>query len=120
MFRRIIFTVVAFFALAASAVQARPYADPARSFAENIYGSRVDARGLTLRVGSSGCTSKDSFVMRVRGPERRPTVTAMRVRRDMCKGMFRVVEFTWSYRELGIRRGSRIRVLNPVIEADRG
>jgi hypothetical protein len=51
----------------------------------------------------------------VHGSERRPAVTAMRVKRDMCKAMFRIVEFTWSYRELGVRRGARIRVMNPVI-----
>lgn len=115
MFRRLIFTVVAFFALAASAVQARPHGQ--QTGPEAIYGSRVDARGLTLRVGSNGCTAKDSFAMHVLKPRHRVLVTAMRTRPDYCKASFRIVEFTWSHRELGARRGDRIRVLNPVIEA---
>ena len=116
MFRRFVMLFAAFFALAASVAQARPYADPARPYPEPIYGSRVDARGLTLRVGSSGCTRKESFEMIVRGSPRRATVTAMRVKRDMCRAMFRIVEFTWSWRELELRRGARIRVLNPHAE----
>ena len=115
MFRRIIFTLAAFFALFASAVQARPHGQ--LTGPETIYGSRVDARGLTLRVGSNGCTTKESFVMKVRGSARRALVTAMRTRPDYCKASFRIVQFTWSYRELGVRRGTRIRVLNPVIES---
>lgn len=113
MFRRLIFTFAAFLALAASAVQARPHGPPAAPTVEPIHGARVDAEGLTLRVGSNGCTRKESFRMRVRGPARRPVVTALRVRPDYCKAMFRIVEFTWTRQELGVRPGARIRVGNP-------
>ncbi len=112
MFRRFVMLIAAFFALAASVAQATD-ADLTRPYPETIYGSTVDGRGLTLRVGSSGCTRKESFHMALRGSPRRATVTAMRVKRDLCKAMFRVVEFTWNWRELELRRGARIRVLNP-------
>ena len=54
--------------------------------------------------------------MTVKGSPWRPKVTAMRVRPDYCKAMFRIVEFTWSYRELGVRTGAKVRVMNPVAE----
>lgn len=120
MFRRTLLMLTAMFALAASAVQARPvdfhFVQLTHPTVETIYGSKLDARGLTLRVGSSGCTARDSFRMTVKGSPWRPKVTAMRVRPDYCKAMFRIVEFTWSYRELGVRRGAKVRVMNPVAE----
>ena len=119
MFRRTLLILTAMFALAASAAQARPelhFIQLDHPTVETIHGAKVDARGLTLRVGSSGCTAKDSFRLTVKGSPWRPKVTAMRVRPDYCKAMFRIVEFTWSYRELGVRRGAPIRVMNPVAE----
>ena len=120
MFRRTLLMLTAMFALAASAVQARPadfhFVDLSHPTVETIYGSKVDARGVTLQVASSGCTGKDSFRLTVKGSPWRPKVTAMRVRPDYCTAMFRIVEFTWSYRELGLRRGASIRVMNPVAE----
>lgn len=120
MFRRALMMLTAMFALVASAAEARPadfhFVGLSHPTVERIYGSKVDARGLTLQVGSSGCTAKDSFRLTVAGSPWRAKVTAMRVRPDYCKAMFRIVEFTWSYRELGVRRGTRIRVMNPVAE----
>jgi len=111
MFGRTLSILAAVFALAASAVQAAPPSQ--RPTAEPIHGARVDADGLTLRVGSNGCTRKESFRIRVKGPAKRPTVTALRIRPDYCTAMFRIVEFTWSRQELGVRPGAKIRVGNP-------
>lgn len=113
MLRRLMLMFAAAFALAASAVQAGPFPADARPTLEPLYGVRTDAAGLTVRVQSSGCTHKESFDLRVKGPRRHPTVKVMRIHPDYCKAMFRIVEVNWSWRELGVRPGTDIRVANP-------
>lgn len=108
--RRLLPLIAAFLALAASAAQARPDAQPQR--AETVYGARFDERGLTLRVPSNGCTRKEHFSLRV-SPGRETRVLAVRTRPDLCKALVRGgVEVTWSHAELGIRRGALVRIMN--------
>ena len=108
--RRFLSVLAAFFALAASAAQARPDAQPQR--AEVVYGARFDERGLTLRVASNGCTRKEHFSLRI-SPGRETRILAVRTRPDVCRALVRGgVDLTWSYAELGVRRGAVVRVMN--------
>ena len=76
--------------------------------------------GLTIRVASHGCTWRGSFVSYV---ERRagPTRVAFARRRiDQCQSPQPPAEIFFSWHELGIRRGERVAILNPLSPAHPG
>jgi len=71
--------------------------------------------GLTIRMASRGCTVRGDVVFRVDRSRDRAVIAFARRRLETCRpGEAGFVDLTFSYDELGIRRGERIGVANPV------
>ncbi|MDP1629814.1 MAG: hypothetical protein Q8L66_00155 [Caulobacter sp.] len=69
---------------------------------------------LVVRLMSNGCTSKEGLAVFV---ERRGggfVLAVARRRVDSCKAVPRPVDVEFSYAELGLPRGARVVVLNPL------
>jgi hypothetical protein len=96
----------------ASAAAAAPHFTPR---AEPVRGVRFGPEILSLRVDSNGCTEKKSFDLRTTPAGGAVQVTLVRVKPDWCRALVREgVVLTWSLRELGIRSGQKIVVMNDV------
>ena len=82
---------------------------------EPLLGVQAGPDGLTIRVASHGCTWRGGFVSY---RERKDGVTRLafaRRRIDQCQPKPQppvAIFFSWA--ELGVRRGERVAVLNPV------
>lgn len=81
---------------------------------ETLRGVTVENDGLTLKVASAGCTTKADFVFFVERDGHGSTVAFARKKLDACKGVPFLVDFRFSYQELGLSKDTNIRVLNPV------
>ena len=80
---------------------------------ETLYGATFDPRGLTLKVGSNGCTKKQDFALRVQRQGKEQTLLVARLRADRCRALVRGgVELTWSLQEARLDRSRDVRVLN--------
>ena len=70
-----------------------------------------------FRVSSGGCTDRDDIepvVTRVYGED--PVVTLRRINEDRCEAYVRDgVEVIWSFPELGLSPGQKVRVNNPYL-----
>jgi hypothetical protein len=89
----------------------RPFAE-----LEPVYRADATREGLTISVGSNGCTTKGDFaVYAAPQPDGGLQLAFGRKRIDPCKS-FAIgrtdLSFTWA--ELGIPAGSRIALLNPL------
>lgn len=81
---------------------------------ETLRGVVAGREGLTLRVASTGCTTKADFVFYVGREGDGQTVAFARKRLDLCRAAASVVEVAFSYEELGLARTGTVRLLNPV------
>ncbi len=81
---------------------------------EPLRGAAAGREGLTLKVASTGCTTKADFVFYVGRDGRGQTVAFARKRLDVCKAAPSVVEVAFSYAELGLAGRGAVRVLNPM------
>lgn len=72
---------------------------------------------LTIRVTTKGCASRSDFVFRVDRSRGRAVVAFARRRLETCKGPMGRMDLTFGYDELGLRRGERIVIANPVSSA---
>ncbi|MES2033767.1 MAG: hypothetical protein V4466_06305 [Pseudomonadota bacterium] len=81
---------------------------------EPLLGARVDADALTIRVASSGCTTKDGFAFFVERRYRRVAVAFGRKRLDVCRAAPTAIDLTWSFAELGLPKGAVVTVVNPL------
>jgi len=81
---------------------------------EPIFGVRWDAAGVTIQVRASGCTAKADFVFYL-STEGARTLAFGRRRVDACKGAAAIASLSWTYAELGLAPGRRVRVLNPFL-----
>ena len=71
--------------------------------------------GLTIRMASRGCTVRGDVVFRVDRTRDRAVIAFARRRLETCRpGEAGFVDLSFSYEELGIRRGERIGVANPI------
>jgi hypothetical protein len=83
---------------------------------EPLYGATAGRDGLTLRVGSSGCTAKPDFTFYVerRGPA--VQIAFARKRLDTCKSFARgKTELTFTWAELGLEPRAPVFLLNPLV-----
>lgn len=81
---------------------------------EALLGLRIDERGLTFQVESSGCTKKGDFEVQVFDVKPRQFLL-LRTRPDLCEAVVPYGKrIRFSFAELGIEIGDRIRVLNPL------
>ncbi len=86
---------------------------------EALNAVEADASGLTLRVASTGCTTRDDFTFYVDRSGHQPTVAFARKRLDQCKRARTTAAVRFSYQELGVPGQGRLAVLNPVGRAER-
>ncbi|MFA7262134.1 MAG: hypothetical protein WC068_03845 [Caulobacter sp.] len=70
--------------------------------------------GLTIRVASNGCTGKDSMAWFVEKAGGRYAVAFGRRRVDSCTQPPTAVDLTFSFAELGLPKGARVAVVNPL------
>jgi hypothetical protein len=81
---------------------------------EALSALEADATGLTLRVASSGCTTRDDFTFYVDRSGAQPSVAFARKRLDVCRRAPTTAAVRFSYQELGVPGQGRLAVLNPV------
>jgi len=81
---------------------------------ETLGAVEADATGLTLKVASTGCTTRDDFTFYVDRSGPQPTVAFARKRLDLCKRAPTTADVRFSYQELGVPGQGRLAVLNPV------
>ncbi len=74
----------------------------------------ADATGLTLRVASTGCTTREDFTFYVDRSGAQPSVAFARKRLDLCRRAPTTTALRFSYQELGVPGQGRLAVLNPV------
>ena len=106
---------------AAMAAWAPARADPAPGEAglellEPIYAVSATPAGLTVRVASSGCTTKSDFAFYVRRADAGTTIAFGRRQAERCKprGTGGHVDLTFSYAELGVSADAPLTLLNPL------
>jgi hypothetical protein len=81
---------------------------------EALSAVEVDATGLTLRVASTGCTTREDFTFYVDRSGPQPAVAFARKRLDLCRREPTTAAVRFSYQELGLPGRGRLAVLNPV------
>jgi hypothetical protein len=80
---------------------------------EELFGIRVDEKGIVFQVQSGGCTQKGNFEVRILESEPLQ-VLLVRTRPDPCDGLVPYGEkIPFSYQELGLVEGARFIVINP-------
>lgn len=83
---------------------------------EPLYRAEAGRDGLTISVGSNGCTAKADFAFYVERKGEAVTLAFGRRRVDPCRSfaMGRTdLSFTWD--ELGVARGAPVFLLNPLV-----
>lgn len=70
---------------------------------------------LTIRVTSKGCAAKADFVFRLDRKAGHAVVAFARRRLETCKGGADSVQLRFGYDELGVARGERIVIANPLL-----
>lgn len=81
---------------------------------EALKAVEADDSGLTLRVASTGCTSRDDFTFYVDRSGSQPAVAFARKKLDLCRRAPTTAALRFSYQELGVSGQGRLAVLNPV------
>ena len=81
---------------------------------EALSAVEADATGLTLRVASTGCTTREDFTFYVDRSGPQPAVAFARKRLDLCRRAPTTADVRFSYQELGLPGQGRLAVLNPV------
>ena len=84
---------------------------------EPLLAVSLGRRAVTIRIESKGCADRANMVFRVDHQDGRAVVAFARRRLETCKGPKGWAEMTFSYEELGLKRGERIVIANPLSEA---
>ena len=81
---------------------------------EPIHAAAIAGGLAVFWVSSNGCTEKDDLTPVVDRAGDGSTITLRRIDEDRCdRPMADGVEIIWSFEELGLAPGSRVRVNNP-------
>lgn len=97
---------------AATAIYSAP--DAGMVELEPLLGMSVARDSLTIRVVSTGCTTRESFAFFVERKHNRYAVAFGRKALDRCKAAPSPMDLTWTYEELGLPAGSAVAVVNPL------
>lgn len=83
---------------------------------EPIYAVSSGREGVTVRVSSNGCTTKEDFAFFVERKGGEVTLAFGRKRLDRCQS-FAIgnTDLTFSYAELGVDPRAAVFVLNPLV-----
>lgn len=101
-------------ALLTAGCQTAPDETPIEVIAvEPLLGSSVTAESVTIRVISTGCTTKESFLPLTDTADGRPAVAFARRKADTCEAAPRPVDLTWTFEELDLPKGASVTVVNP-------
>ena len=90
---------------------------PSGPFAElePLYRADAGRDGLTIRVGSNGCTVKGDFTFYLERKGEAVTLSFARRRIDTCKSFaMGSTELTFSWAELGVAPRTPVFLLNPL------
>jgi hypothetical protein len=83
---------------------------------EKLYGFWIDNNGITINVSSGGCTSKSSFTHKVTKIKKVYEIDFVRTQMDACEAFYPYgTKLTFAFGELGLTRGSVIKIKNEVI-----
>jgi hypothetical protein len=93
----------------------QPRLQPPYAELEPVYAVRAGRDGLTLRVGSNGCTAKPDFVFRIERKGPAVQIAFARRKLDTCKSFAQgSTELAFSWSELGLEPRTPVFLLNPV------
>jgi hypothetical protein len=81
---------------------------------EPLLAAEAGPDALTIRVVSKGCAAKADVVFRVDRKAGHAVVAFARRRLETCKGLAGWADLVFSYEELGLTRGERIVIANPI------
>jgi hypothetical protein len=82
---------------------------------EPIYGVSMGLAGVTVRVGSNGCTKASDFQTQVLDGWPAATFILRRTRPDMCRALVAGgTELTFSYETIGIAPSAALVLANPL------
>lgn len=81
--------------------------------AEPLLAASVAGDTVTIRVMSTGCTTKESFLFFTEAVDGRQAITFARRKPDTCKAAPRPVDLTWTFEELELPKGASVAVVNP-------
>lgn len=81
---------------------------------EPLLAAKAGTQILTIRVTTRGCAAKADFVFRVDREAGHAVVAFARRRLETCKGPVGWADLAFSYEELGLARGERIVIANPL------
>lgn len=102
------------FALAGCATTPRLVSGETWPELEPLLSVSLGRHAVTIRVVSRGCADRANMVFRVDREDGRAVVAFARRRLEACKGPKTWSDMTFSYEELGLRRGDRIVIANPI------
>ncbi|KPF83397.1 hypothetical protein IP78_02395 [Brevundimonas sp. AAP58] len=81
---------------------------------EPIHAAAITRDLAVFWVSSNGCTDKDDLTPVVERARDGSTITLRRIDEDTCdQPMAEGIEIIWSFEELGLAPGERVRVNNP-------
>jgi hypothetical protein len=103
------------FALAGCATTPRLVSGETWPELEPLLAISLGRHAVTIRIESRGCANRADMVFRVDREGGRAVVAFARRRLETCKGPTGWADMTFSYEELGLRRGERIVIANPVL-----
>ena len=87
---------------------------------EHLAGITTSREGITLQLSSGGCTSKKSFEVRKRVEAGETVIEFIRLEPDFCEAYLPYgTLLTYSWKELGLKRGDEVRVGNSVTASAR-
>lgn len=107
--------VGAAFVLAGCATTPRLIAGETWPELEPLLAVSLSRRAVTIRIESRGCADRANMAFRVDRGSGRAVVAFARRRLETCKGPRGWTEMTFSFEELGLERGDRIVIANPVV-----
>lgn len=84
---------------------------------EPLLAASVGEGGVTIRLISTGCTSKEAMAFFVERGGGRYAVAFARKKLDLCRAAPRPVDLTWTFAELGLPKGAKVAVVNPLAAA---
>ena len=113
--RRALLTAGLFLISGCATPSAISFAPEALGELEALYAVRATRGGVVIEVASNGCTRRDDFTAFVQAKGAGMAIAFARKRLDNCKAFARGrTALTFTYVDLGVRRGQAISVLNPV------
>lgn len=81
---------------------------------EPLLFARLGEDSVTIRVLTRGCTSKADLAFFVERKDGETGLAFARRKLDTCKRAPAPVSFSFSYEELGLKRGEAVQIANPI------